>query len=123
MSAGDAAIVDAMTGEVHLRPSTDVIAAYSDKVRFLARRQRQYRALRDVPAVTTDVGFVRDVVLQGETGWVVPTREPSALAAALREAAHDGGARGRAARQHCLDRFDSRRVTDVWLSLLRTVAR
>ena len=43
-----------MTGEVHLRPSTDVIAAYSDKVRFLARRQRQYRALRDVPAVTTD---------------------------------------------------------------------
>ena len=54
VSAGDAAIVDAMTGEVHLRPSTDVIAAYSDKVRFLARRQRQYRALRDVPAVTTD---------------------------------------------------------------------
>ena len=54
VSAGDAAIVDAMTGEVHLRPSTDVIAAYSDKVRFLARRQRQYRALRDVPAVTND---------------------------------------------------------------------
>jgi phosphotransferase system enzyme I (PtsP) len=54
VSAGDAAIVDAMTGEVHLRPSTDVIAAYSDKVRFLARRQRQYRALKDVPAVTVD---------------------------------------------------------------------
>ena len=54
VTAGDAAIVDATTGEVHLRPSTDVIAAYSDKVRFLARRQRQYRALRDVPAVTTD---------------------------------------------------------------------
>ncbi|MFA5899772.1 MAG: phosphoenolpyruvate--protein phosphotransferase [Hyphomicrobium sp.] len=54
VSAGDAAIVDAMTGEVHLRPSPDVISAYSDKVRFLARRQRQYRALRDVPAMTTD---------------------------------------------------------------------
>jgi len=54
VNAGDAAIVDAMTGEVHLRPSTDVISAYSDKVRFLARRQRQYRALRDVPAVTSD---------------------------------------------------------------------
>jgi phosphotransferase system enzyme I (PtsP) len=54
VKAGDAAIVDATTGEVHLRPSTDVIAAYSDKVRFLARRQRQYRALRDVAAVTTD---------------------------------------------------------------------
>ena len=54
VNAGDAAIVDAMTGEVHLRPSADVISAYSDKVRFLARRQRQYRALRDVPAVTSD---------------------------------------------------------------------
>jgi len=54
VSAGDAAIVDAMEGEVHLRPSSDVISAYSDKVRFLARRQRQYRALRDVPALTTD---------------------------------------------------------------------
>ncbi|WP_072369267.1 phosphoenolpyruvate--protein phosphotransferase [Hyphomicrobium sp. NDB2Meth4] len=54
VTAGDAAIVDATTGEVHLRPSSDVIAAYSDKVRFLARRQRQYKALRDVPAVTAD---------------------------------------------------------------------
>ena len=54
VGAGDAAIVDAITGEVHLRPSSDVISAYSDKVRFLARRQRQYRALKDVPAVTAD---------------------------------------------------------------------
>lgn len=54
VSAGDAAIVDAIAGEVHLRPSSDVISAYSDKVRFLARRQRQYRALRDIPALTTD---------------------------------------------------------------------
>ncbi len=54
VNAGDAAIIDAMTGEVHLRPSADVVAAYSDKVRFLARRQRQYRALKDIPAVTKD---------------------------------------------------------------------
>jgi len=54
VGAGDATIVDAITGEVHLRPSSDVISAYSDKVRFLARRQRHYRALKDVPAVTTD---------------------------------------------------------------------
>jgi phosphotransferase system enzyme I (PtsP) len=54
VNAGDAAIIDALAGEVHLRPSADVVAAYSDKVRFLARRQRQYRALKDVPAVTKD---------------------------------------------------------------------
>ncbi len=51
---GDAVIIDAESGEVHLRPSSDVVAAYADKVRFRARRQRQYRALRDTPSVTKD---------------------------------------------------------------------
>jgi len=49
-----AAVVDGVSGTVHLRPSQDVISAYTDKVRFRARRQRQYEALRDVPAVTRD---------------------------------------------------------------------
>ena len=54
VSALDAAVVDAESGEVHLRPSGEVIAAYSDKVRFRAKRQKQYDALRDKPAVTRD---------------------------------------------------------------------
>ena len=54
VSTGDAVIVDAESGEVHLRPPADVIAAYADKARFRARRQQQYRALRDQPAVTKD---------------------------------------------------------------------
>jgi phosphotransferase system, enzyme I, PtsP len=54
VNAGDAIIVDAVGGEVHLRPSPEMVAAYSDKVRFRARRQKQYEALRDVPAVTRD---------------------------------------------------------------------
>jgi len=51
---GDAVIVDSETGEVHLRPSGDVIAAFQDKVRFRARRQEHYRELRDLPGVTRD---------------------------------------------------------------------
>jgi phosphotransferase system enzyme I (PtsP) len=51
---GDAAILDAEGGELHLRPTQEVISAYVDKVRFRARRQAQYAALRDVPAVTLD---------------------------------------------------------------------
>ena len=51
---GDSAIVDADSGELHLRPTPEVVAAYSDKVRFRARRQAQYAALRTVPAVTLD---------------------------------------------------------------------
>ncbi|MFZ4808999.1 MAG: phosphoenolpyruvate--protein phosphotransferase [Hyphomicrobiaceae bacterium] len=50
----DPIIVDGETGEVHVRPSADVVLAYSDKVRFRARRQRQYQALRDKAAVTLD---------------------------------------------------------------------
>jgi phosphotransferase system, enzyme I, PtsP len=51
---GDAAIVDAEGGELHLRPTHEVISAYADKVRFRARRQAQYAALRNVPPVTLD---------------------------------------------------------------------
>ena len=51
---GDAIIVDGVAGEVHIRPSADIEAAYAEKVRFRARRQEQYRLLRDKPAVTRD---------------------------------------------------------------------
>ena len=40
-------IVDGDDGEVHLRPPADVEAAYAEKVRFRARRQEQYRELRE----------------------------------------------------------------------------
>ena len=51
---GDAAIVDAEGGELHVRPTQEVVSAYADKVRFRARRQAQYAALRTVPPVTLD---------------------------------------------------------------------
>ena len=51
---GDAIIVDGSTGEVHVRPAVDVEAAYAEKARLRARRQEQYRKLRDVPCVTKD---------------------------------------------------------------------
>ena len=68
VSAGDAVIVDAEAGEVHLRPSPDVIAAYSDKVRFRAKRQRRYEALKEVPPVTKDGARV---TLQVNAGLLV----------------------------------------------------
>jgi len=51
---GDAIIVDGEAGEVHLRPSADVELAYAEKVRFRAKRQAQYRLVRDKPAITRD---------------------------------------------------------------------
>lgn len=54
VNPGDACIIDAEQGEVHLRPSAEVRHAFMDKVRFRARRQKQYEALRDVAALTKD---------------------------------------------------------------------
>jgi phosphotransferase system enzyme I (PtsP) len=51
---GDAIIVDGSTGDVHIRPSPDMEAAYIERVRLRARRQLQYLALRDKPCATKD---------------------------------------------------------------------
>lgn len=51
---GDAIIVDGTSGAVYIRPSNEVEASYAERVRLRARRQAQYRALRDLPCVTRD---------------------------------------------------------------------
>ena len=54
VDSGDAIIVDGDTGDVHLRPPPDIETAYVERVKLRARRQAQYRALRDKPTVTKD---------------------------------------------------------------------
>ena len=51
---GNAVIVDAESSKVHVRPTSDIVQAFSDKVRFRAKRQKQYAALNDKPSVTLD---------------------------------------------------------------------
>lgn len=52
--AGDAIIVDGEDGVAHLRPVANVEAAYAEKVRFRANRQKLYKSLRALPNVTAD---------------------------------------------------------------------
>ncbi|MGI9524312.1 MAG: phosphoenolpyruvate--protein phosphotransferase [Hyphomicrobiaceae bacterium] len=75
--SGDAIIVDGEAGEIHIRPSSEIIAAYNDKVRFRARRQERYKALREKPAITKDgvgislnmnAGLMADMAHLVETG-------------------------------------------------------
>ncbi|MGF3022357.1 phosphoenolpyruvate--protein phosphotransferase [Methylobacterium aquaticum] len=77
VESGDAIIVDGGTGEVQIRPGPEIEAAYAEKARLRARRQEQYRALRDVPAVTRDgvavglqlnAGLIVDLSHLTETG-------------------------------------------------------
>ncbi|MGA0596783.1 phosphoenolpyruvate--protein phosphotransferase [Enterovirga sp. CN4-39] len=68
VEAGDALIVDGGTGEVQIRPPPEVEASYAEKARMRARRQAQYRSLRDRPAVTRD-GV--EIALQLNAGLLV----------------------------------------------------
>ena len=51
---GDAIIIDGDAGDVYVRPTSDIIDAYSEKARFRARKQEQYKAIRHEPSVTQD---------------------------------------------------------------------
>jgi len=79
--------------------------------------------LSGLPAVATDVGWVRDVVRPGGTGLLVPPARPDLLASALRSALTGRQALGSAAREHCLATFDMAAVTDEWQCVLDSVAR
>ncbi len=51
VDTGSPIILDGVTGEIFVRPSSDLQRAYAEKVRFYARKQAQYAALRDEPAI------------------------------------------------------------------------
>ncbi len=50
----DAIIIDGASGEIHLRPGTEIQDAYVEKIKFYARKQARYAQLRDVDSVTRD---------------------------------------------------------------------
>jgi phosphotransferase system, enzyme I, PtsP len=76
---GDAIIVDGSTGDVQIRPQPDLEASYAEKARLRARRQEQYRELRDKPSVTQD-GVAID--LQMNAGLLVDMPQLSEVNAA-----------------------------------------
>lgn len=75
-----------------------------------------------LPAVATDVGFVRDVVQHGVTGELVPPDDVNAVSRGLVRVLPRSAALGRAARALCLERFDLDRVVQGWADLIVTVA-
>jgi glycosyltransferase involved in cell wall biosynthesis len=71
------------------------------------------------PVVATGVGGLRDLVVDGKTGLVVPPRDPPALRAALRRLLADRELRrrlGAAGRQRAQERFSWAAVTDATLA-------
>ncbi|SSC71464.1 unnamed protein product [Ciceribacter sp. T2.26MG-112.2] len=65
---GDPVIIDGDDGKVHVRPVADLQKAYEEKVKLRARRQEQFRALRDVEPLTKDG---KRITLQMNAGLLV----------------------------------------------------
>jgi len=73
------------------------------------------------PVVATDVGGVRDVVVHGETGFVVPSGSAEAVAAAIGRLIRDpvaSAAMGERGRARALSRFGSDRLVSEMATLL-----
>jgi glycosyltransferase involved in cell wall biosynthesis len=78
-----------------------------------------------LPIVTTRVGGNQEAVLDGETGFLAPPRDPEALAAAMLRLMELGEAERRAlgerGREHIRSRYGLSRVADRWEELYREV--
>ncbi len=70
-----------------------------------------------VPVVASRVSGIPEVVVDGETGWLVPPEEPCQLAAALRAVLGGGGEavrRGAAGRRRVEREFTPRAAAEIW---------
>lgn len=82
--------------------------------------------LTGLACVTTPVGSITDVVVDGSTGRVVPIDNQDAFDAAVKELLDHPSRRrsyGSAARQHCAERFTIDSTAPAWRDLLTEVAR
>ena len=70
---------------------------------------------RGRPVIASDVGGLPEIVVDGETGLIVPNGDDAALAAAIVDLAQDpvrAAAMGRAGRRRAVEVFDQRRCTE-----------
>lgn len=69
-----------------------------------------------LPVVTTDVGGVREVVMEGVTGYVVPPLDPEAISKAVLHLLNDAELRrimGERAREHAVEKYDATICADT----------
>jgi len=81
--------------------------------------------LAGLPCVTTNVGGIGELAIDGTTALVVPPEDVAALRSALERLMQDQALRaklGGAARQHCAERFSYERMLDRMEAIYREAA-
>jgi glycosyltransferase involved in cell wall biosynthesis len=79
-----------------------------------------------LPCVTTDVGSIRELAIDGSTALLVPPQDVAALRAALARLMTEPMLRetlGAAARRHCAERMSYERMLDRMEAIYREAAR
>jgi glycosyltransferase involved in cell wall biosynthesis len=79
--------------------------------------------LSGVPCVATDVGWVREIILDGVTGVLAPRDDPRSIASALQRVRDEAPTMSARAVKHCRENLETEVALDRWVSLLRDVLR
>lgn len=82
-------------------------------------------AASGLPVVSTASDGARDIVIDGETGTLVPIRNADALAAAVVDLLKQpvrAGLMGERGRQHVAQRFDQQKAITAWVGMWEAVA-
>ena len=133
----DRALVEAELERVGITGSVDLLGNRDDVGELLRRADIFALASRwevlplaileamaaGLPVVATSVGGVRELVVDGQTGFVVPPGDPRALGQAIGRLVDDPELRrrmGEAGRTRVDDHFDLRTVRDAHVRLYRT---
>jgi glycosyltransferase involved in cell wall biosynthesis len=116
----------ARPGPVYERAAIVIVSSFGEGFGMVALEAME----RGRAVIASDVGGLPEIVASGETGLVVPSGDPAALAGALVELARDPGltaALGAAGRERALSAFSQERCTEqieaLYLAALETGAR
>jgi glycosyltransferase involved in cell wall biosynthesis len=120
-------IVD-FTGRV---PTQDLVRHYNEARLFVTSSVHEGFGLPlaeamacGTPAVGTQIGAYREIAEHGEHAWLVPPRDPRALADAIRTLWRDDALRerlGAAARQRIVEKFNWRKAAEETLAVYEEV--
>jgi glycosyltransferase involved in cell wall biosynthesis len=78
----------------------------------------------ETAVIATDIGPYREIVEHGKSGWLVPPRDPRALAGAIRMMWNDAALRGRLGeegRRRILEKFNWRKAAEETLAVYEEV--
>jgi glycosyltransferase involved in cell wall biosynthesis len=121
--AGDGPLRDSVPGALGFVPHDELERLYARAAVVVCPSRREGFGVACLeamahgrPVVATDVGGLRDLVVDGETGLIVPPRDPTALRAALEQLLADPKLRqrlGAAGRERARARFSWDAVTSA----------